>query len=1088
MDFLLLGPLEVRRGDQPIDLGGARQRALLAALLVRSGEVVPADRLVDELWGGGALADPANALQAAMSRLRRALGDQGPLIAVRPPGYVIEPAADQIDIERFEQSVARGRSLLAAGDLEAAASTLGEALAMWRGPVLSDLADLPFVVPLAARLGELRLAATEERVEADLACGRHLELAGELETLIDAHPYRERLRRQLMLSLARSGRQAEALETYHRARVTLAEELGIEPGTDLQGCYERILRQQDVAPVSAGLPPNHPTGAGPPVRSTGNLPISLTRFVGRQREVEQMLDLTRGVRLVTLTGPGGAGKTRLAVEVAAQLRDETSGGAWFIDLATVTDPGMLATAVAVGLGLRDDRGAGGSSSTGAGGSVPDHLAVSLREREVLLVLDNCEHLIGPAAQVVRELLTAGPEVRIVCTSREPLCIPGETVLSIPPLRTPSARDADADPAAVAGFDAVQLFMDRARDADPSFHLDATSAPAVAEICRRLDGIPLALELAAARLRAFDVRDLAARLDDRFALLIGGDRTGQPRQQTLRNLVEWSWDLLVKDDQIVLRRLSVLPGRWDLDLAVAVCADDQVAPAGVPATIASLVDRSLVARVPRGGASVFRILETLRAFAAEHLDAAGEDRATRARHAQYLATAAWALARGIRSATQLEALQATDDLYDDFQVGLDWAMAEGDAALASRIAAQLGLYGQLRGRTAEAERWTDRIIAAGGQGPDHALTVLWNAAITVLDRPLGQLVSQVRDAWTDLSTSDDDFDKAQGANLAALVELHAANLADARRMLEISRRHATAASAHHVLGYADYLEGTVLAKEGASDEAEQLVTRALHTAIEWGDVWGQETYLGVLSLWARDRGDYDAALALADRARPLAEQLGMDDRMVLLELRRRSIDILTGDLAVAEQAICQARIQAGDIGDLSLTALADNLGGVIACRDGRLEVARARFERALATQETLGLSPGRSATLVSISTKTLTGLGTVAELLGDGAAAMRFHHRSLDLASAHADPQGIASALEGLAGASACLGDGEQAARLLGSAATRRQHMRRPLPDAERIDVDRATATATQLVGAQVFADAFAAGAECDLDVLIDRPS
>lgn len=1088
MDFLLLGPLEVRGSDQPIDLGGTRQRALLAALLVRPGEVVAADRLVDELWGGDALADPANTLQAAVSRLRRGLGAQAPSIAARPPGYVIEPADGQIDIQRFERSVARGRSLLAGGDLEAAALTLGEALAMWRGPVLSDLADLPFVAPLAARLGELRLSATEERAEADLALGRHAEVTGELEALVDEHPYRERLRAQLMLALARSGRQAEALATYHLARVMLRDELGIEPGSDLQRCYDRILRQEDPVPVPSGLPPNDPAGGEPPVRSAGNLPTPLTRFVGREREVAQLLDMARGVRLVTLTGPGGAGKTRLAVEVAAQLREETSGGTWFIDLASVTDPGMLATAVAVGLGLRDDQRAGGVSSANAGRWVPDHLVVSLREREALLVLDNCEHLIGPAAHVVRELLAAGPQVRIVCTSRETLGIPGEAVLSVPPLATPSDAHADADPVAVADFDAVQLFMDRARDADPSFRLDGSTAPAVAEICRRLDGIPLALELAAARLRAFDVRDLAARLDDRFALLVGGDRTGQPRQRTLRNLVEWSWDLLDEDERIVLRRLSVLPGRWDLELAVAVCGDGQVDPADVPAIIASLVDRSLVVRVPHGSTSGFRILETIRAFAAEHRDTAGEDHATRARHAQYLAEAAWTLARGIRSPTQLEALRATDDLYGDFQVGLDWAMGDGNPVLAARIAAQLGLYGQLRGRTAEAERWTDRIIDAGGQGPDHGLTVLWNAAITVLNRPLEQLVEQVRAAWVDLSRSDDDFDKAQGANLVSLVEFHAANLPEARRMLEISRRHAAAASAHHVLGYADYLEGTVLAKEGSSDEAERLVTRALHTAVEWGDVWGQETYLGVLSIWARDRGHYDRALALADRARPLAEQLDMDDRIVLLELRHSSIHILTGDLAVAEPAIDQARVRAGELGVVSLIALADNLGGVIACRDGRLADARTRFERALAIQEALGLGPRRSATLASIAMATLTGLGTVAELLGDGAAALRFHHRSLDLARAYTDPQGLATALEGLAGASACLGDGEQAARLLGAAATRRERARRPLPDAERIDVDRTTSTATRLIGAQLFATAFATGSGCDLDNLIGPSS
>ena len=721
MEFAILGPLEVRDGPAPVRVPGAKERALLADLLVNAGRVVPADRLVEDLWGDDPPGNPANTLQGRVSALRRALGPAGGALVTRPPGYLLEAGPEQVDAGRFERLVAEATAA-AAGEGPRAARQLEEALGLWRGPALAEFADQPWAQAEAARLEELRLAATEALVELRLAAGGHAGLVGELEGLVAAHPTRERLRGQLMVALYRSGRQADALGAYQQAREVLAEELGIDPSPELQRLHHQILLQDPA--LEAAVPdralPRH------------NLPERLTSLVGREGELREVAKLVEEHRLVTVTGPGGAGKTSLAVALAERLAAGYPDGVWLVELAALREPALLGEAVAAVLGLDEAGGTGTPPPSRA-----ERLASFVPDKAMLLVLDNCEHLVEACAGLARRLLEAGPRLRVLATSREVLGVPGEVVWPIPPLAVPAAADdTDAGPAedarqatapeALAGFDAVRLFVERAASADPGFVLDAASAPVVAELCRRLDGLPLAIELAAARTRALPPAELAARLEDRFRLLAGGARALDPRQQTLRATVDWSWDLLEERDRRLLRRLSVFSGGWTVAAAEAVCGGDGLEAAEVLDGLFRLVDRSLIVRgttpavpltppvVAAGGDPArFTMLETLRAYGAERLAEAGESGTLAARHT------AWCLELAEQAAAHRTArpwLRRVAADYDNLRAALDRTVAGRDVETALRLAAALAWFWWTTHTIEGRQRMAGVLALADGQPP------------------------------------------------------------------------------------------------------------------------------------------------------------------------------------------------------------------------------------------------------------------------------------------------------------------------------------------------------------------------------------
>jgi len=939
MEFGILGPLEVRDGPGLVRVPGAKERALLADLLVHAGRVVSADRLVEDLWGDDPPGNPANTLQGRVSALRRALGTAGAgLVVTRPPGYVLEADPGQVDAARFDRLV--GEAGRAAGD--AAAGPLAEALGLWRGPALAEFADQPWAQAEAARLEELRLGAVEALVELRLAAGDHTGLVGELEGLVAEHPTRERLRGQLMVALYRSGRQADALEVYQATRAVLAEELGIDPSPGLQRLQQAILVQDPA--LEAATPRQQPRH---------NLPERLTSLVGRSEELREAAKLVEQHRLVTVTGPGGAGKTSLAVELARRLAAGYPDGVWLAELAALRDPALLGEVVAVTLGLGEEPAGPGVAPP----AVTERLASFVADKGLLLVLDNCEHLVEACAGLARRLLQAGPAVRVLATSREVLGVPGEVVWPVPPLAVPGVADPDvarprlstADglaPEMLAGYDAVRLFVERATAADPGFVLDSTSAPVVAELCRRLDGLPLAIELAAARVRALPPAEQAARLGDRFRLLAGGGRATDPRQQTLRATIDWSWELLDDADRRLLRRLSVFSGGWTVAAAEAVCGGDGLEPGEVLNGLFRLVDRSLV--VAAGGDPArFRLLETLRAYGAERLAEAGETQAVAARHtAWYLELAEEAA--GHRTARPWLRRVAAD--YDNLRAALDRAVAAPDPDTALRLAGALGWYW-----------WTDRTIE-GRQ--------LLAGALALADGqpPTPQLARALQ----------------ASAMLEVSLTPSAATAEAARRSRELCERfgdRSGAAFSKLLLAFAG------LQRVGPSEDGARLVEEADATFAELGDPWG-EAFAGRarFSFEAYHRGLSAEAEASGQRA--LAQFQALDDQWGLAQTHFSLAEIAKarGDLDGAEAAYEAALAAARESGPLwTVLASLGGLGGLLALRGDDARAAGV-YAEAMAQFRRTGQRRGFA--------HLYNELGGAARVRGDLERARRLHAEAL----------------------------------------------------------------------------------------------
>lgn len=691
LEFQILGPFEVRQDGRAIDLGAPRQRALLAVLLLHANEVVSRDLLIEEVWGEGAPASAANMIQVYVSHLRKALSPG--LLLTQAPGYVLQTTAAQLDATRFSDLVANARQALAAGAAVAARELLEEALGLWRGPALADFTYESFAQGEVARLEELRLEAIELRGDADLALGRHARLVSELEQLIAVHPFRERFREQLMLALYRSGRQADALEVYRTARRTLVQQLGIEPGLGLQRLEHAILthdRELDATladpTVALPLPDSAPAG---------NLPPELTTLVGRELDIERVAGLVSEHRIVSVVGPGGVGKTRVVQRVARTAGNAFQQAVWFVDLSAIDAGEDVAAAAMLTVGIPDR----------AGSAALDTLARDLRDRRLLLVLDNCEHVIRSAAEVAARLITACPAVRILASSREPLAVPGERVARLEPLPT-TARGSER-PAAVA------LFLDRAASHGVSCEHPEPVLATIQELCARLDGIPLAIELAAARSRAISPSELLAHLGDRLRLLVRPrDWSAHSRQQTLEATIAWSYELLSAEDQATLRRLSAFHSGFSLAAATAVCADIG-AEIDILERVTGLVDRSVVSVQRRQDHDRYRLLESIWLFAEGRLRDAGEESDARNRHARFFLEFAQDVSDRPYGPQPAAWADRLDTEQENVAAALGWCLdGAGDPAVGAELAASLGFHWICRGRSNVAKRWLDRALERG----------------------------------------------------------------------------------------------------------------------------------------------------------------------------------------------------------------------------------------------------------------------------------------------------------------------------------------------------------------------------------------
>ncbi|MFI5519953.1 BTAD domain-containing putative transcriptional regulator [Streptomyces platensis] len=1047
MRVQLLGRLEVHEADRLVPLEGPRQRTLLALLALHSGMVVSTDRILAEVWGQDSPSHPANTIQAQISRLRALLGSKR--IVTASGGYRLDVDREDVDVYRFEALVAAGRTAQRSGEPTAATAALSEALALWRGPALADVLDMGFARSEAGRLDELRLIALESRIEADLAVGRHAEVIPELSALTEAHPLRERFCALLMTALYRAGRQAEALRVFRQTRAHLVDELGVDPSEELQRLEQRILIH-DAGLLGPAPSPVAPAAA-PAARATGNLRAPLTSFVGRRDLLDQVRQFIRSWRLVTLTGAGGTGKTRLALEAADAAGLALPDGVWVVELAPVSEPDRVAGAVLQALDVRSQPSTTMQAAPAPGTVRPavERLRQYLREKQLLLVLDNCEHLVEAVAELAEALLRDCGRLRIVTTSREPLGVPGEMQLPVPPMRYPGP--AEEDPDAIAGHEAVQLFEERARAVSPGFRVTEGNAVQAAEICRRLDGIPLAIELAAARTKTMSPTEITHDLADRFSLLTGGSRTATARHRTLAAMVDWSYELLSPAERAVLDRLSVFSGGFTVDAAAAVCADlPETAPAAVRDCLDRLVNKSLVtAEVTTGDQARYEMLETIREYGTARLHATGDYGKVRDRHAAYFLAVGEEGGRAVRGPEQPVWLATLQRETGNLDTALDWLLGREEAEPAQRMAGALAWYWWIR---AEHQNGTRRLLAALElDGRDisptvHALALAWASHLAQNAHDLGAAVRLGRralDVGTAAGSSDSDLALASAFLAHALMrqgehEEAAPHIARAFDGLDEDTDHWVLASSYLVAGLGAFWQGH-------GERATELFTDALTHYRRSGDQWGVLRALFRLGAVSECRGRYEEATALADEGLGLARRLGLAEMVAarLADLGR--LAVLRGEPDAARDLLQESLNTAAWAGAEEPAASARNSLGILVRAEKDLERAGALHSSALESYERMALS--REAGMSRIC------LGLVLVDLGKTAQARECFEGAVTTGESVHDPWMLAMGLEALARAVSRT-DRQRAAGLLARAGKIREETGMPTPTWLAGDVQR----------------------------------
>ncbi|TXL57255.1 BTAD domain-containing putative transcriptional regulator [Aeromicrobium terrae] len=849
----LLGPLRVLDGGAEVDLGGALNRALVARLALEPGRPVSTTTLVDDLWE-----DPpsANALQSVVSRTRRRLPDGA--LTSSAAGYALD--VDEVDAAELERAVSSGDA--------------ASALRLWRGDPLADV-DAPFADAVASRLSELRLGAVEASMR-ERAGAPDAALVAELADLTAAHPYREGLWNIYLQVLAALGHQAEALAAYERLRSCLAEDLGADPSPELQATHVALLRG-DVVPQR---------------RSADRLPVGLTTFVGRDDDVAQIVDALDAYRLVTVVGPGGAGKTRLSVEAARASRHDD---VWPVELAAITNDEDVVPAVLAAMGLLEvtavDRRRAGSSQDSK-----DRLLEAVADAHGLLLLDNCEHLVDTVAQVTEDVLRHAPGIVVLATSREPLGLVGELTYALEPLSIPESG-VSAEQA--AKHSAVDLFVQRAQAVDRAFVLDESTVSGVVEVCQRLDGQPLALELAAARLRTLTVDQVAARLSDRFRLLTGGSRTALPRHRTLRAVVEWSWDLLDEDERDLAERLAVFPGGVDADGASAVLGRDAAE------LLESLVDKSLLVPV-RGPQPRFRMLETLREFGVERLLERGIVTEVRSAHLDHYLHLAEAAEPDLHGPDQLEALAMLDRDAGNLLAALRFAVDEQDRGRAGRLAAVFAWWWGIRGQETNFRTWMELIEGLPGTA-DPSTEVAINALgiIAAFEKDRDSVAPRIERALAAYDTGE-----AHGRLVDMAVAAFEFFGATGDRVIPEPEDPWTRAATR-------LMRGALLENAGEPENSVALLDQALEDLRAVGDRWGIAMAASQRASYEGQIGKLDDALDSMNEAIPLLEQLGATDdatftrqRMLSLRLSSATPDDLPALRAEVERQVA-ASSETGD---------------------------------------------------------------------------------------------------------------------------------------------------------------------------------
>jgi len=910
LDFGVLGPLLVSRPEGPVELKADKQRALLAVLLLAyREESVSAARLVDELWGDDPPVTAAKAVQVHLSKLRSALGPGQPIVT-RPSGYAVRIEPEQLDLARFEALSDRARTARRDGDLPAAAGLWREALSLFRGPPLADVPLRSLAAAEAGRLAELELTGLDERIAIELELGEHVALVAELQALVAEHPYRERLHAQLMLALYRSGRQADALEAFRHARRTLVEDLGLEPGRELQKLEGAVLAQDPVLDLLLAEPARPRPVAVPP------LPAPADRLIGRESVLDAAAALLAdpGVRMITLTGPGGIGKTRLALELARREAGGFAHGPRFVPLGSIDEPDRVLPEIARVLEIPED-----------GKPPPEALAHFLAVRELLLVVDNLEQVVDAAPQL-GELLALSPRSKLVTTSRAPLRLAGEHELPVPPLATEPARE---------------LFVTRARAVDPRLEHSPEDAEYVARICARLDGLPLAIELAAARSKVLSPPAILDRLEQRLDLLTAGPRDAPARQRTLRAAIGWSYELLDDEARARFAELGVFVGGWTLETAEAVAGLD------VLDGIAALVDQSLVTR----NGDRYEMFESIRAYALEQLTAAGGLNDARRRHARAFAAFTEQAESGIKGPAQASWFARLDADAENLRAATAWAVVDGDTDTALRLAGGLLRFWAARGALTERRDVLATALAAGAGSPGPRINALQAAGV--------------------MAAEAGDFDAA-GVRFNAALELARA-VGDRARIARLQSNLGTLAmyAGDHEQALRRYEEGAVILRE-------------------MGDALGLSLVTQNLAIAQNGVGRRDRALALLEESVELARRAG-DPAHTASALRTLARVLLASeaDRGRALELIRESLTRSRDLGDRPgmiecLETVAGDAGHTGDARTGALLLGAAQAARAAAGAI---LQPDETAWVEATTASLRVALGREAfeAALADGAA-------------------------------------------------------------------------------------------------------
>ncbi len=1011
MQFRILGPLQVLAAGHPIDPGAPKQRALLAFLLINANRVVSVDRILEEVWSGEPPPGGTKTLQVHVSKLRKALAAGGSAgggpLRTCGPGYVLEVEPDDLDAALFERLWRRARADLEVNPGRAAAD-LRHALGLWRAPALADFTYEPFAQGEIHRLEDLRLSAMEDAVEADLALGREAEALPQLEALCDEHPLRERLRGQLMVALFRLGRQADALRACSELRRLLGEELGIELSPQLRDLEDRILlHDRSLLPTPRPLVTAH------------ELPARLTSFVGRWREQAALQAMLLERRLVTVTGVGGVGKTSLAVEAVRDSLVDHPGGIWLVRLAGLSDPALVAVQVTDALGLNPP-----------GGTDPvETLTAYLGDLRALLILDNCEHVVDGVARVADAILRSCGELRIVATSRVPLHIDGETVFSLPPLPVPAA---DADSREAAASPAVQLLAQRAALRQPGFVLNELNAGPLAMICRRVAGIPLAIELAAARLPSLPAEELARGMDEQLELLTVGSRAAEPRQRTLDATLDWSYQLLTDAEQGALRRAAAFHAGFDLAAAEAVISDGPAHRSRVADLLSRLVEASLLNVEVLDGATRYSMLEPVRQYGARRLREAGEERAVRRRHADHFAEQAAFLPDCEEAGRWSDLLRIGGSITDDCRAAITWGVAEGEAETALRLAVSLSPYWGAVSAIREAFTALSAALRAAPRDPTpQRLRALYYCASYAvgLNQPTDEWLDELEGWASSLGTLQSQREAAGARGALAFAR---GDLEEAVRLLSEAYQKALSSGRSPVSDGADLAE--CLTRVGRLDEAD----RVLDVLDRWVSKSQEERHSGHF-----------------------------------VTITRGMVAFARGDLARAERMLEEGVREFGREGSLSGQMESMLYLAWIALDLGKQRRARMLAERTLAT--------ARRQTRAFHEATSLWVLARVALASGDLGEARARLEACTEVARKRREIVTLALTLFVWADLAHAEGDPERSARLFGAARRALSDIPHIMPPTIGVRYDRICADLCRSIGDAAFNSLAAEGSRWSLD-------